>query len=71
MSTCKGDIMCMPHGSAQTVSSGYERKTKSKKSIAFNEKLMKADPDFIDERAIKSIETKDNSLLSKFFSAFK
>ena len=45
--------MCMPHGSAQTVSSGFQKKERNKKRIPFNEKLMKPDPDFVDER-IKS-----------------
>ncbi len=71
MSTCKGDIMCMPHGSAQTVSSGYERKTKPKKSIAFNEKLMKADPDFVDERRVETKTHKNNSLIGSLFALFK
>ena len=63
--------MCMPHGSAQIVSGGFERKEKTKKHIAFNEKLMKADPDFIDERRVDKSSEKETSVLNSIISLFK
>jgi len=63
--------MCMPHGSAQIVSGGFERKDKTKKHVPFNEKLMKADPDFIDERRQENATESSSSLIQTVLSLFK
>lgn len=64
--------MCMPHGSAQTVSSGFQKKERNKKSIPFNEKLMKPDPDFVDERVKTQSDTsKERGVLDTIFSFLK
>lgn len=42
--------MCMPHASAPLDTGSGRKEKKTHKSIPFNEKLMKPDPDFVDER---------------------
>ena len=64
--------MCIPHGSTQTVSSTFQKRERHKKSIPFNEKLMKPDPDFVDERIKVPQKQKHNSsLLSSIVDFFK
>lgn len=42
--------MCIPHFNNSTKSFSSKEKKEPRKSIPFNEALMKPDPDFIDER---------------------
>jgi DNA topoisomerase VI subunit B len=52
--------MCMPHAPAKIHRpGGWKKRPKTrKKSIPFNEKLMKPDPEFVDERVSKRRESK-------------
>lgn len=58
--------MCMPHASSTFDITVTSKEKKIHKSIPFNEKLMKPDPDFIDERKPQNEPKK--SWLDKFFS---
>jgi len=61
--------MCIPHGAARTVNTGFIKDKKPKKHIKkpSKEMLEKGDPDFVDER--KSVDTsrEEASFFDKFF----
>lgn len=60
--------MCMPHGSSGTFTVEKRERKTPKKHIPFDEKRMKGDPDFVDERKVP-YEPKEESLFSKFMKS--
>ncbi|WP_457594298.1 hypothetical protein [Hydrogenimonas sp.] len=60
--------MCIPHAPAKKRQPGIRREKKERKHIPFNKKLMKPDPEFVDERIVKEPEKSGlKAWISKFF----
>lgn len=62
--------MCIPHSSAPAFSAQKRERKQPKKHIEFDEKRMKADPDFIDERTQPYLEKKEMGIVDYFKSLF-
>ncbi|BBG65346.1 hypothetical protein NNO_0643 [Hydrogenimonas sp.] len=60
--------MRIPHAPAKKQQPPIVRKEHGKKSIPFNEELMKPDPDFVDERVVKPARRKN--FLERFLDIF-
>jgi len=62
--------MCMPHGSKPLGGSDRRERKVPKKHIPFDEKRMKGDPDFIDERTNPYVAKEEGGLSGLFKSLF-
>ena len=60
--------MCIPHGAARTVNTGFIKDKKPKKHIKkpSKEMLEKGDPDFVDERNLLIQAEKKHRFLTNF-----
>lgn len=62
--------MCIPHASTPTFSAQKRERKQPKKHIEFDEKRMKGDPDFVDERTQPYEAKSSDGLFSKLKSLF-
>jgi hypothetical protein len=65
----KGDKMCIPHGAMGSVSNGFVKEDKPKKSIkrVSQDVFEKGDPNFVDERKTENKPKKEKGFLSSLF----
>ena len=65
--------MCIPHAATGTKSNGFIKEDKPKKHIKIvsKDQFEKGDPDFIDERKLKSSTNKEESILDILFKKIK